>query len=75
VDVGTECSSFVDNNVIESGILFEVDIGHRHGIATREGLGHRVEVDIARGSYRTTMLKLAVPKESLNAGFDTAPDR
>jgi hypothetical protein len=50
VDVGVECSSFVDNNVIESGILFEVDIGHRHGVVIREGLGHRVEVDISRGS-------------------------
>ena len=62
-------------NVIESGILFEVDLGHRHGIAIREGLGHRVEVGIIRGSCRTTMLKFAVSKESLNTGFDTAPDR
>jgi hypothetical protein len=75
VEVGIECSSFVENNVIESGILFEVDIGHRHGIAIREGLGYRVEVDIVRGSYSTIMLKFTVSKESLNAGFDAAPDR
>lgn len=73
--VGVECSNFVENNVIESGILFEVDVGHRHGIAIREGVGHRVEVDIVRGSCRTTILKFAVLKESLNVGFETAPDR
>jgi hypothetical protein len=75
VAVGVECSNFVENNVIESGILFEVDVGHRHGIAIREGVGHRVEVDIVRGSCRTTILKFAVLKESLNVGFETAPDR
>jgi hypothetical protein len=75
VTVGVECSSFVENNVIESGILFEVDVGHRHGIAIGDGLGYRVEVDIIRGSCRTAMLKFAVSKESLNVGCDTAPDR
>jgi hypothetical protein len=74
VDIGIEFSSFVENNVIESGILFEVDIGYRYGIAIWEGLGHRVEVDIIRGSCSITILKFAVSKESLNAGFDTAPD-